>query len=289
MKTPFASTLRRHAGIVAAAAVMSAMAAPADEGPALQARLSSMGPALAHSPFGRPLVLQANDSEEAPRGDVYAVLDHPIAQVVDTLKSPAAWCDAMLLQTNVKRCSSDNGSVQVGMTRKYTDSPDTAKTMSFRWQVRDASPSHLDVALTAPEGVLGTSDYVMRFEAVPAGPARSFVHLAYSYHMGSAARMASNMYLSTSGRDKVGFSVAGRDDQGHPRFVGGMRGVAERNTMRTFLAIDSTLAAQSAPPPQRLARRLHIFHDALERYPAQLHETQLDEYLALKRKDAGAS
>jgi hypothetical protein len=284
------SDRRRLAGLGACLLLFIASAHGADAGaPALSARLESLGPSLAHSPFGRPLVLQANDSDEAPRGDVYAVLNHPIGAVVAALREPAAWCDAMMLQTNVKRCTAGPDSLQVGMTRKYTDTPDTARTMAFRWQLRDASPDHLDVEMTAAEGLLGTSDYELRLEAVPAGPGRSFVHLSYAYRMGTAARMASSLYLSTSGRDKVGFSVAGKDEQGHPRYVGGMRGVAERNTMRTFLAIDSTLATHHLPPPQRLAARQKTFHEALERYPAQLHETGLDEYLALKRRDAGAS
>ena len=277
------------AAFALAAGALSAMPlAQAEEGgaAALQARFASLQPALQHSAFGRPLVLEANDSEEAPRGDVYALLDHPIGQVVEALRSPSAWCEVMLLQTNVKRCAVEGGKVQVGMTRKYTDTPDTATTMGFQWHLRDASPQHLDVSLSAPEGLLGTSDYRLSFEAVPAGEGRSFVHLSYAYRMGTAARVATSMYLSTSGKDKVGFSVAGRDEQGRPRYVGGMRGVAERNTMRTFLAIDSTVATQDTPPAQRLARRQRTFHDSLERYPAQLHETELGEYLALKKRDA---
>jgi hypothetical protein len=64
-----------------------------------------------------------------------------------------------------------------------------------------------------------------------------------------------------------------------------MQGVAERNTMRYFLAIDTFLDTASAPIDARLRR----FHDALERYPAQLHETEQAEYLAMKRRETQAN
>jgi hypothetical protein len=79
----------------------------------------------------------------------------------------------------------------------------------------------------------------------------------------------------------VGFTIVGRDEQGRPQFARGMQGVAERNTMRYFLAIESLLATVSAPVDERLRR----FHAALERYPAQLHETERDEYLAMKQRE----
>lgn len=254
---------------------------------ALPQRLEALRPQLARSPFGRPLVLQSNNADAAPQGDVYAVVDHPIGEVVQALGKPAQWCGVLLLQTNVKRCGADEGALEVGVTRKYTDTPDSAQPMRFAWQQRAATPMHLSVELHAASGPLGTSNYRLRFEAVPAGPQKSFVHLSYGYEAGIAARFATSAYLSTSGRDKVGFTVTGKDGQGKPLYVGGMQGVAERNTMRYFLAIDAYLDTAALPPGERVERRLREFHAALEKYPAQLHETQLDEYLALKRREVG--
>jgi hypothetical protein len=249
----------------------------------LPQRLEQLKPQLARSPFGRPLVLQSNNSDAAPHGDVFALVDHPINEVTQALSRPEQWCNVLLLQTNVKRCSADGGTLEVAITRKYTDAPDTAQAMRFDWHERAASPQHIDVELHAASGPLGTSNYRMRFEAVPAGQGKSFVHLAYGYEAGFAARFATSTYLSTSGRDKVGFTTTGKDEQGKPVYVGGMQGVAERNTMRYFLAIDAYLDTAGAP----VEKRLRVFHDALEKYPAQLHETQLDEYLALKRREVG--
>ena len=265
----------------------------AGSGEALQARLNELRPALARSPFGRPVVLRSVASDESPRGEVYALVRHPFGQVAAAMQKPESWCALMLLQTNVKRCqvrgSGSAATLDVGIARRYTDPVDAAQAVTLKFQAPAASADHAAARLSAPEGPLGTRDYSLRFEAVPAGPDTSFVHFAYAYDTGSAARLATQMYLATSGRDKVGFTVVGQDEQGRPRRVGGLQGVAERNTMRYFLAIEALLDTQDGPPAQRLEQRLRGFHAALERYPAQLHETELGEYLAMKRRElAGA-
>jgi hypothetical protein len=65
-----------------------------------------------------------------------------------------------------------------------------------------------------------------------------------------------------------------------------MRGVVERNTMRYYLAIEAYLGALSLPPAQQFERRLADWHAGIERYPRQLHELTLGEYLDLKRAQA---
>jgi hypothetical protein len=66
-------------------------------------------------------------------------------------------------------------------------------------------------------------------------------------------------------------------------YIGGMRGVVERNTMRYFLAIEAYLAGLSAPPAQRLDRRLQAWFSATERYPRQLREMDRNTYMTMKR------
>ena len=92
-------------------------------------------------------------------------------------------------------------------------------------------------------------------------------------------------YLGTIGSDKVGFTVVGKQSDGQPLHVGGMRGLVERNTMRYYLAIEAFLGALSAPPQARLEKRLHDWFAAVERYPRQLHEMEQAEYLDMKRKE----
>ena len=253
---------------------------------ALQSRLSDLGPRLASSPFGRPLLLQSNDSTSAPLGEVWAVLDQPFDAVADALRQPRHWCDILLLQTNVKRCAPSAGEggaqqLEVGVARRYTDPVDEAQGLAFRFAVPARQGDYLSVALSADQGPVGTQNYRLRFQAVPAHAGRTFVHMSYAYEMGLAARLATSAYLSSAGRDKVGFSIVGRDEQGRAQYVRGMQGVAERNTMRYFLAIESFLATASAPVEERLRR----FHASLERYPAQLHETTQAEYLAMKQRE----
>jgi hypothetical protein len=97
--------------------------------------------------------------------------------------------------------------------------------------------------------------------------------------------MGMNMYLATSGRDKVGFSVVERTPEGKPVYVGGVRGMVERTTMRYYLALEAYLGSLDAPAPERMDKRLRAFHAGLERYRRQLHELELAEYLEIKRRD----
>lgn len=45
--------------------------------------------------------------------------------------------------------------------------------------------------------------------------------------------------------------MLGRDAGGEPRYVGGMRGAVERDTMRYYLGIEAFLGALEAPRAQR--------------------------------------
>ena len=92
-------------------------------------------------------------------------------------------------------------------------------------------------------------------------------------------------YLATGGRGKVGFSIVGKSANGEPQYLGGMRGVIERNTMRYYLAIDAYLGALSLPAAARLDKRLNDWHSGVERYPRQLHELERAAYLSMKRQE----
>ncbi len=87
-------------------------------------------------------------------------------------------------------------------------------------------------------------------------------------------------YLATLGADKVGFTATGKDSAGEPAYVGGVRGVVERNTMRYYLAIDAYMDS-----PRQLAPRLAAWFDSTERYARQLHEVEREDYLAMKRNE----
>ena len=219
---------------------------------------------------------------------IYAVIAQPFERVGAALRRAAQWCDVLILQANVKDCEASGGGeiLALSVAREPTDAPERAYRTEFSYDVPAAGADYLQVALHAPEGPLGTTDYRIRLEATPLDATRTFLHLAYSYTLRGAARVGMSMYLATSGRDKVGFSVVERTPKGRPVYVGGVRGVVERNTMRYYLALDAYLGTLQAAAAERLERRLRAFHAGLERYPRQLHELALAEYLEIKRPDA---
>ena len=273
------------------AAVAGAVAAPAESagGPALLARYEELKQPMALSPFQRPLLLESSASSSAPQGHVYAVVNQPFSKVAPALQSAENWCEILLLHFNVKRCVPARSSLQLVLGKKSEPSAPDAQKLEVSYAVPSVAPGYLAVQMTMVAGPLGTSDYRLSLEAVPLSSTRTFIHMTYSYTAGGAARVATNAYLATLGRDKVGFSVSGRDAAGRPIYVDGVQGVAERNTMRFFLAIEAFLQSLALPPQQQRERRLHAWFAATERYALQLHEMELDEYLAMKRAELNNS
>jgi len=241
---------------------------------ALQQRHDSLGEALRNNPFNRPLVLESSENKEQLAGNIYAVVDKPFATVTSALRSPANWCEVLMLHLNTKHCAPQQAggatTLAVSVGRKFDQPLDQAQKIAFAFSVPSASERLLDVRLSAPEGPLSTRDYRIALEAVPLAGGKTFIHLGYSYAYGTAARLAMQTYLATLGRGKNGFTT------------GGIRGVVERNTMRYYLAIDSFLAA---PAVSQRETRAAAWFDATEQYAAQLHEVERDEYLTMKRSE----
>ena len=160
-----------------------------------------------------------------------------------------------------------------------------SERLDFSYLDTTSSPEHLEVLLKADQGPFGTSNYQIRLEAVPLSAKRTFLHFSYSYTTNFVGRAAMEAYLATLGSDKVGFTVMGTLANGQPEFIGGIRGVVERNTLRYYLAIDSYLQAEGSAPAQRLENRLQAWFTAVEKYPQQLHEIDRAPYLEMKRAE----
>jgi hypothetical protein len=275
-------------------AVLLAGLAQASDADALRARHAALSGELADSSFGRPLHVRSSASGGEHAGEVHAVVDQPYRVVAGALRHAAHWCDILALQVNVKLCEAAGDApaqiLSVFITRKPRDPVDTANRVDFDYEVAAASDNYLRVALTSPSGPVGTRDYRLRLEAAPLDARRTFIHMSYSYALGFMARFAMDVYLSTSGRDKVGFSVVDRLPDGRPVYVDGVRGVVERSAMRYYLAIEAYLHSLSAPPGQRLDARLRDWYAQIQRYPLQLRESiGPDEYLKMKRTQASAA
>jgi hypothetical protein len=286
-RTIFTPSLQRvcfSLAMLLAGLVGAPLAAAQDAAAALTAKHAALAERLANNPFKRPLVLDSAESPERLSGDIYAVVDHPFAET-GALATPANWCEVMMLHLNTKHCAvkgeGQGSTVEVAVGRKFDQPLDQAQRVAFAWTRTSSTPDFLSVQLSAAEGPLSTRDYRIVLEAVPLGAGKSFVHLAYSYAYGTAARLAMKAYLGTLGSGKVGFTRSGAGTSvAEP--IGGVRGVVERNTMRYYLAIDAFL---DAPKPEQLDRRLAAWFDATEQYARQLHETERADYLAMKKSE----
>ena len=271
------------------AGIAHAGEADADSAASLRARYGALRDQLSHNQFQRPLYMDSSETQGSVTGDIYAVVDYPFATAGAALDGPARWCDILSLHLNIKYCrasASSQGSIlNVNIGRKHDQPLADAYRVDFAYRVAAETPDYLKVRLNADAGPLNTHDYRIMLEAAPLESGATFIHLRYSYAYGLAGRLAMQAYLGTIGSDKVGFTIVGRQSDGRPLHVGGMRGVVERNTMRYYLAIEAFLGALSAPPQARLEKRLHDWFAAVERYPLQLHEMEQGEYLDMKRRE----
>ena len=255
----------------------------------LQAKYASLGERLQYNPFRRALALDSSESPNDLEGDIYALVDYPFPTVSAALKSAEDWCDVMILHINTKYCHATTDQTRTALTvyigKKTPQSFKDAYPIEFSYRVTAATANYLEIQLDAPEGPLGTRDYRIQLQAVPVGSGRTFLHLTYSYAYGMAGRLAMKTYLATIGSGKVGFTQSGTHSSGQPEYIGGMRGLAERNTMRYYLAIDAYLGALASPPPLQFQKRLHRWFTATEQYPRQLHEVSRTAYMDMKRSE----
>jgi hypothetical protein len=268
-------------------------AAPAEAHSAtsLRALHDSMAQALQHNDFGRPLVLRSSDSDSDSglQGEVYAELAYPFEAMSKALINPASWCELMLVHLNNRQCrlarDSQGPVLLLSVVRKYDQAPEQAMRLVLEFRVLQASADFLEVELRSAQGPMGTSNYRIVLQATALQPALSFSHFAYSYDSNAFARMATQVFLSTFGSGKVGFTVTGRHPDGTPEYIAGTRGLMERNAMRYFLAIDAYLSALSLAPAEQFEKRLDHWFSATEHYPRQLHDLDRGSYLELKRAD----
>jgi len=244
---------------------------------------------LARSPFGRPVLLDSSETPDGLQGDVYAVVDHPMTEVGAALKTPGHWCDLLVLHIDNRRCrllkEPQGETLTLFVVRRFDDAIGNAFELSFAWRLLHSTPEHLSIELEATNGPMGTSNYRVRLDAVALDARQTFLHFAYSYEHNLMAKLATQAYLATFGADKVGFTVVGKTPAGTPEHIRGLRGLVERNAMRYFLTLDAYLAGLDAPPSQQADRRLRHWYAAAEKHPRQLHEVDLETYLALKRAD----
>ncbi len=283
--------LRQVVSVLACGLLATLCAAPAfpQDAASLRTAHAHLRERLVGSPFRRPLVLNSEQGDANLKGDVYGVVEQSFAVLAPALQGTAHWCDLLILHLNVKHCGASGVApgevITLVVGRKFDQPLADGHKVAFRYSVAAASADYLRVKMAADSGPLGTRDYQLSVEATPLDAKRSFIHLSYSYSYGLAARVAMQGYLSTLARDKVGFSVTGQTDSGKPAYVTGLRGVAERNTMRYYLAVEAYLGALSTAPAEQPEKRLRDWFAATEQHRLQLHEMERDDYLMMKRNE----
>jgi hypothetical protein len=254
---------------------------------ALRATHQRMSGQFGRSSFGRPIQLDSQETPSGLQGDIHAVVEHPLPAISAALKQSSQWCELLTLHINNRRCRA--GTTPQGqdmltlfVVRRYDKPVEQAFELPFVYRVASATPEYLSVEMNAASGPLGTSNYRVTLEAVALDDRKSFLHFSYSYDHNMMVRMATQAYLATFGRDKVGFTVEGKGADGQPEYIRGLRGLVERNAMRYFLTLDAYLSSGASASAERRER---AWFAAAEQYPRQLHEVDLDTYLALKRED----
>ena len=284
----FTRYLRIAASVVAwATFVPGALAGePTQSSAALRARYVELGEQLENSAIQRGLYLESTGDSRAPRGDAYAVINYPFAMVAAAFATPANWCESLILHLNVQYCraSTHAGHPQLSAALgKKTNQPlDDTHRIDLVYKLTESSADFTRMELSSREGPLGTGNYLIVLELTALDEGRSFMHLRYSYTQGFLTRWAANVYFSTRGRDKVGFTWVHEEGE-TPQLVRGIRGALERNTMRYYLAIDAYLHTLASPVPQRFEQSLERWFSDTERFARQLHEVEQDDYMTMKR------
>ncbi len=267
----------------------AAFGVQAQDAISMRARHAELKDRLADNQFQRPLYLKSAQTSGELRGDVFAVVEHPFAMVREALQIADQWCDILILHLNVKRCKNTRRSgasrLLVSVGKKVDQPAEDAYTLQFAYRIAVATPDYLQLRLNADVGPLGTKNYLIQLQAVPIDARHSFMHMSYSYEYGFAARVAMKAYLATIGREKVGFSIVGHQQDGRPVHIRNVLGLVERNAMRYYLAIDAYLGAYLLPAGEQVETRLRDWFESTERYATQLHEMGRGEYLEMKRKE----
>lgn len=265
-----------------------AMAEP-DPTITLRAKYDSLTQSLQKNQFKRPLVLESTETPQRLQGDIYAVVAYPFKAVNAGLNNPDHWCDVLLLHINTKYCHAterpSDTTLVVNIGKKTPEKLADAARVKFTYEVVATTPEYVEIMLHAADGPLGTSNYRILLEAVAISDTKTFLHLTYAYGMNLSGRLALQTYLATIGHDKVGFTKIGTQNDGEPNYIGGVRGMIERNTMRYYLAIDTFLQVSNATPAQQPEKRFQNWFTAVEQYPQQLHEMDRNHYIEMKRAE----
>lgn len=234
------------------------------------------------------VTLQSTTDNHRLTADVYSHVDFRFNEVKKLLRQPEIWCEFLTLNLNIKTClvekNSNKTNIVVFAGRKYYEQPEDTEFITYRFQRLSDSKTFLGVELSSESGPMGTSYYIIRLQATPA-KGGTVLHVHSGYTTSVLSRWGTNVYLATLGRHKVGFSISGHDELAQPVYVGGMKGIIERNAMRYYLSLAALFETWSLAESKRLKSRINRWFDMTQVYKRQLYEMNREEYLEIKHKE----
>jgi hypothetical protein len=181
---------------------------------------------LEKSKFAIPFYVESYVSKSASHVDIYGTVNHPFGLIKNAFLVPTNWCEIVLPHPDIRACTykkmQDRWLLNIYHVDKFSEPLEDAYQMKFVYHVSELQPFYFDIALTAHEGPFHTKDHQFGFEATPLDEGRTFIHFRYSFGYSSWGYFLMKIF----GGGKVGFSVIGKDSDGNPVYVGGLRGAS---------------------------------------------------------------
>jgi hypothetical protein len=237
---------------------------------------------------GMPLHVRANEQEDVISSEVHAEFARGFDDVSSLLRHGGEWCEVVTLHPNVKACTHEPSGARERIVfytgLKSYQPAHLSRKHQYHLQVDRHEAGYLLARLwpEADELMAGAEPAVI--EVVALGDNRTGLRVYYHQRLSTWARLAANTYFATLGRDKVGFTVLGNDQDNKPVHVRGLVGAIERSIVRYFLAFQTQLDVNYTLADADERRYAHWF-ELTERYPRQLHEMEKESYLETKRRE----
>ena len=256
--------------------------------PRLSGRYPELQEAARRGPFGLPLQVRSEERETLVSAEIHGIIDHPFRALAATFTDPGGWCDFLVLNPNIKTCTFRREAQESLLTlyigSKSYRAPESATEQVYRFLVRARQPEYVAISLTAPRGLLGTTAHRFEFEAGSVA-GKTVVALSSSFEPSMLSKLLTGIYLSTLGRNRIGFSREATEAGVPAGYVRGVKGMIERNVMRYYLALKAFLDTSDRPADRQFEARASLAYDLMDLYPAQLRQMKKAEYLDIKSRE----
>ncbi|MBD3670739.1 MAG: hypothetical protein HUJ29_08185 [Gammaproteobacteria bacterium] len=232
-----------------------------------------------------PFHIISSEDGDLLSANIFMLLQVPYAEFRTQLQSPRNWCEFLILHLNIKSCVESERKADSYLTlyvgRKVYQPPEITYQLEYRFRLLENRDAFFESIMSAETGPMRTRDYRIRVQASPY-EGKTLLRLGMQYRRSFFSKSATFTYLKTLGRNKIGFTITGEDEQGLPIYVDGVKAVIERNVMRYFLAVNVYLEQDANTDFQT---RLNHWFDATQKYHEQLYEYDRETYIESKLKE----